>query len=97
MEVIKLENMGHYREDMIMPVDIFLLQVSIAPILFNLNHIIHAPFAFLYSKVLQKSYFFSFGRRKSFYHVLYVNLLLLIVFSSMTEILITLLRFCYDF
>ncbi|KAE8731708.1 Homeobox-leucine zipper protein HOX29 [Hibiscus syriacus] len=27
MEVIKLENMGHYREDMIMPNDIFLLQV----------------------------------------------------------------------
>ncbi|KAF3446397.1 hypothetical protein FNV43_RR11576 [Rhamnella rubrinervis] len=27
MEVIKLENMGHYREDMIMPVDIFLLQL----------------------------------------------------------------------
>lgn len=29
MEVIKLENMGHYRDDMIMPVDIFLLQVSV--------------------------------------------------------------------
>lgn len=28
MEVIKLESMGHYREDMIMPSDIFLLQVS---------------------------------------------------------------------
>ncbi|KAG9145439.1 hypothetical protein Leryth_021353 [Lithospermum erythrorhizon] len=28
MEVIKLENIGHYREDMIMPGDIFLLQVS---------------------------------------------------------------------
>ncbi|PON47409.1 Octamer-binding transcription factor [Trema orientale] len=27
MEVIKLENMGHYRDDMIMPVDIFLLQL----------------------------------------------------------------------
>ncbi|KAE8732610.1 Homeobox-leucine zipper protein HOX32 [Hibiscus syriacus] len=27
MEVIKLENMGHYREDMIMPNDIFLLQL----------------------------------------------------------------------
>lgn len=29
MEVIKLEGMGHYREDMIMAGDIFLLQVSV--------------------------------------------------------------------
>lgn len=29
MEVIKLENMGYYRDDMTMPGDIFLLQVSI--------------------------------------------------------------------
>lgn len=29
LEVIKLENMAHYRDDMIMPSDIFLLQVSI--------------------------------------------------------------------
>lgn len=29
MEVVKLENMGHYRDDMIMPSDIFLLQVSL--------------------------------------------------------------------
>lgn len=29
MEVIKIENMGHYRDDMMMPAaDIFLLQVS---------------------------------------------------------------------
>lgn len=28
MEVIKLESMGHYREDMMMAGDIFLLQVS---------------------------------------------------------------------
>jgi hypothetical protein len=28
MEVIKLENMGYYRDDMTMPGDIFLLQVS---------------------------------------------------------------------
>lgn len=28
MEVIRLENMSHYREDMIMPGDIFLLQVG---------------------------------------------------------------------
>lgn len=27
MEVIKLENMCHYRDDMIMPTDVFLLQV----------------------------------------------------------------------
>lgn len=36
MEVIKLENMG-YREDMIMPGDIFLLQVSvILSLIFNI-------------------------------------------------------------
>jgi hypothetical protein len=29
MEVIKLENMGYYRDDITMPGDIFLLQVSI--------------------------------------------------------------------
>lgn len=29
MEVIKLENMGYYRDDMTIPGDIFLLQVSI--------------------------------------------------------------------
>lgn len=30
MEVIKIENMGHYRDDMMMPAaDIFLLQVSV--------------------------------------------------------------------
>lgn len=28
MEVIKFENVGHYRDDMLMPSDIFLLQVS---------------------------------------------------------------------
>lgn len=28
MEVIRLENMSHFRDDMIMPGDIFLLQVS---------------------------------------------------------------------
>ena len=28
MEVIKIENFGHYRDDMIIPGDIFLLQVS---------------------------------------------------------------------
>jgi len=27
MEVIKLESLGHYQEDMMMPADIFLLQV----------------------------------------------------------------------
>lgn len=28
MEVVKFENVGHYRDDMLMPGDIFLLQVS---------------------------------------------------------------------
>jgi hypothetical protein len=38
MEVIKLESMGHYREDMIMAGDIFLLQVSLMFLLIYLLH-----------------------------------------------------------
>lgn len=41
MEVIKLENMSYYRDDMTIPGDIFLLQVST-------NH----SFDNIYSKVL---------------------------------------------
>jgi hypothetical protein len=40
MEVIKLENMG-YREDMLMPGDVFLLQVSVTSMLINYLH--HGP------------------------------------------------------
>lgn len=46
MEVIKLENMGYYRDDMIIPEDVYLLQVRVLQLLAGIMYSIYSSIRF---------------------------------------------------